>query len=118
MKLTVSAPFGLVKRLLLSLVLALGLANIASAEKTYPKEVADEMCLSAIGEMLIDLDRMDVDGLTAEQMKAYISTKDKELKTLINTFIDEVMSGKTEQATVTLLKIHAVCSKKLQDVEI
>lgn len=106
------------KRLLLALVLALGLATSAYAEKVYNKETADEMCLSAISSLLTDLDAMDKDGLTAEQMKGYVRTKDKELKALINTFIDEVMSGKTEKATVTLLRIQAVCSQKLQEIEV
>lgn len=105
------------KRLLLALVLALGLATSAYAEKVYTKEEAETMCAAAINGFLDDLTVLAAKGLTPDQLKAGIQTKDPEIKALLFKFIDEVVAGKTAEAGATLLKTHTICSQRLQEVE-
>ena len=117
MKPTVSTPFGLVKRLILSLVLALGLATSANAEKIYSKEDASYICAVSLDNMLVAMDDMLKEGRTVEEIKAAVSTKDPEMKALILRFITEGSEGKDKAAQATLLLIHSTCTKKLQEVE-
>lgn len=90
----------------------------ANATKIYNKEEATALCATGINQMLTVLDEMAREGKSAEELKAGVATKDPEMVSLIQKFIDEVMSKKPVEAGKTLDQVFSTCVRKMQQVEV
>jgi len=101
----------------ISLLALLLFCTPALADKFYTQEEASTICASSVNKMLDDLGELVSEGYNAEQLKAAVGTKDKEMLIQIRLFIDQVVNKETEKATATLLQIHRICTIKLSNLE-